>query len=99
MVREGRVTAGRRWVSKDGLKLIAYVSELRSLHSYLFIDSVTCHNLLFHSTLAFSMHGRFNHEGTKRPNVDQRCEISPERKENWPHKSHRYDSRDHVEMT
>src|ERR1700681_4980066 len=84
MVRVCRVTAGRRWVSKDRLKPIAEISKLRSWASYLYIDSVTCHNRLFPSTLAFSMHGRVNHERTKHLNVDQQYEISPEHRENWP---------------
>ena len=56
-----RVTAGRR-VSKEGRKLIAETSEVRSWPSYLFLHSITCHDVLLHSTLAFPMHGRFNHE-------------------------------------
>jgi hypothetical protein len=91
IVRICRVTAGRQWVSKDGLKLITEVSEVHSWASYLFIDSVTCRNLLLHSTLAFSMHGLINHEGAKHVDVDRRCESSPERGEKWPHKSQRCD--------
>src|SRR6267143_3966826 len=64
-------------MSKEGLKLIAEISEVRSWPSYLFIDSVTCHYLLLHSTLAFSMHERVNHEGTKHLNVDSNAKSAP----------------------
>lgn len=97
MVPVCRVTAGRQ-VSKDGLKLIAEISEARSWPSYLFLDSVTCHNLPHPSTLAYSMQGSFHHEATKYLNVDQKCEISSERMENWPQKSHYDDSTNHMEM-
>ncbi len=64
-------------MSKYGLKQVAEISEVRSWSSYLFMNSITCHNLLLHSTLAFSMHGCGNHEGTKNLNVDVQCENQP----------------------
>jgi len=71
-------------MSKYGLKQVAEISEVRSWSSYLFMNSITCHNLLLHSSLAFSMHGLINHEGAKHVDVDRQCEISPERGEKWP---------------